>query len=136
MGFAVVNLKPLIPGHVLVVTKRVVERVKDVTTEELGDLWILAQRISTPLERHFAANSISFVIQDGPNAGQSIKHVHVHVIPRKKGDFEFNDEIYQKLQRDGQDDGRVARSTEEMAAEAALFRKVLEQDCPELVFRE
>ena len=32
--------------------------------------------------------------QDGPQAGQTVPHVHIHVIPRKKGDFEKNDEIY------------------------------------------
>merc|ERR1719285_459195 len=132
--YAVVNLKPLVPGHVLVLTKRVVERVKDVKPEELSDLWSLAQQISTPLEQHFGADSISFVIQDGPNAGQTVKHVHVHVIPRKKNDFKFNDEIYQQLRRDGEDDGRVARSEEEMAVEATLFRKLVRTDCPELVF--
>ena len=38
---------------------------------------------------------ISFsAYQDGPQAGQTVPHVHIHVIPRKKGDFEKNDEIY------------------------------------------
>lgn len=32
--------------------------------------------------------------QDGPQAGQTVAHVHIHLIPRKKGDFEKNDEIY------------------------------------------
>lgn len=36
----------------------------------------------------------SVVIQDGPQAGQTVPHVHIHVLPRKAGDFEKNDEIY------------------------------------------
>ena len=32
--------------------------------------------------------------QDGPQAGQTVAHVHIHLIPRKKRDFEKNDEIY------------------------------------------
>lgn len=32
--------------------------------------------------------------QDGPQAGQTVPHVHIHVLPRKGGDFEKNDEIY------------------------------------------
>lgn len=35
-----------------------------------------------------------FLFQDGPQAGQTVPHVHIHVIPRKSGDFEKNDEIY------------------------------------------
>ena len=33
-------------------------------------------------------------IQDGPQAGQTVPHVHIHILPRKRGDFEKNDEIY------------------------------------------
>lgn len=32
--------------------------------------------------------------QDGPEAGQTVPHVHIHIIPRKAGDFDNNDEIY------------------------------------------
>ena len=35
--------------------------------------------------------------QDGPEAGQTIPHVHVHILPRRKGDFEKNDDIYEKV---------------------------------------
>lgn len=34
------------------------------------------------------------ISQDGPQAGQTVPHVHIHVLPRKGGDFEKNDEIY------------------------------------------
>jgi bis(5'-adenosyl)-triphosphatase len=60
-------------------------------------------------------------IQDGVDAGQTIPHLHVHVLPRKKGDFEKNDDIYDKLQ--SHDKGEVEwRSEEEMATEAKAVR--------------
>ena len=35
-----------------------------------------------------------FLFQDGAQAGQTVPHVHVHILPRKSGDFENNDEVY------------------------------------------
>jgi bis(5'-adenosyl)-triphosphatase len=38
-------------------------------------------------------------LQDGPAAGQTVPHVHIHVLPRRPGDFEKNDEVYDELDR-------------------------------------
>eukprot|EP01083_Nonionella_stella_P307495 1081029_1 len=65
LSFASVNIKPVIPGHSLVMPRRVVERVADLTTEELCDLWVLARRVSGILTKAYSAGSFSFCIQDG-----------------------------------------------------------------------
>lgn len=57
-----------------------------------------------------SCNSSTYVIQDGKDAGQTIEHVHVHIIPRKKGDFERNNDIYDELERVDQDENRKPRS--------------------------
>lgn len=38
-------------------------------------------------------------LQDGADAGQSIPHVHIHILPRRSGDFKRNDDIYEVLDR-------------------------------------
>ena len=43
-------------------------------------------------------------IQDGPSAGQTVPHVHVHILPRSSGDFENNDDIYNELNNHDKDD--------------------------------
>lgn len=37
------------------------------------------------------------MFQDGPQAGQTVSHVHIHVLPRRSGDFTKNDEIYDEV---------------------------------------
>ncbi|XP_058844540.1 bis(5'-adenosyl)-triphosphatase-like [Acipenser ruthenus] len=94
LSFALVNRKPVVPGHVLVCPLRLVERFHDLRPEEVADLFQTTQRVSGVLENHFCGTSLTIAIQDGPEAGQTVKHVHVHVLPRKRGDFEKNDSIY------------------------------------------
>ncbi|XP_051143305.1 bifunctional bis(5'-adenosyl)-triphosphatase/adenylylsulfatase FHIT isoform X2 [Andrographis paniculata] len=132
LSYALVNLRPLVPGHVLVCPRRDVKRFIDLTGDETSDLWLTAQKIGHRLETYHKATSLTFAIQDGPQAGQTVPHVHIHVIPRKGGDFKKNDEIYDAIdlkekelkQTLDLDIERKDRSMEEMAAEADEYRKL------------
>ncbi|KAB2009391.1 hypothetical protein ES319_D10G163700v1 [Gossypium barbadense] len=97
LSYAMVNLRPVVPGNVLVCPRREVKRFADLTVEETQDLWLTAQKIGGRLECFHKASSLTFTIQDGPKAGQTVPHVHIHILPRKDGDFERNDEIYDEM---------------------------------------
>ncbi|KAM9444190.1 bis(5'-adenosyl)-triphosphatase isoform 1-T1 [Clarias gariepinus] len=125
LSFALVNRKPVVPGHVLVCPIRPVERFRDLRPDELADLFSTTQKVANAVENYFSASSLTIAIQDGPEAGQTVKHVHVHVLPRKPGDFDRNDSIYDELQkhdRESKDDAAKWRSEEEMAKEATELR--------------
>lgn len=124
LSFAFVNIKPVLPGHVLVSPVRVVKRFCDLTEEEVADLFTSAQKVARVLEKAYDATSLSIAIQDGPDAGQTIEHVHVHLLPRKKGDFERNDDVYKALEEhDKQEAGTLInlRTNEEMSKEASFL---------------
>ncbi|CAN6339410.1 unnamed protein product [Urochloa humidicola] len=116
--------------HVLVCPKREVKRFADLSSDETSDLWVTAKEAGVRLEQYHKASSLTFAIQDGPEAGQTVPHVHIHVIPRKKGDFEKNDEIYDAIdvkerelkEKLDLDIERKDRSMEEMAHEANEYR--------------
>ncbi|CAL8403579.1 unnamed protein product, partial [Arctogadus glacialis] len=91
-------IKALLRSDVLVCPLRPVERFRDLLPEEVADLFSTTQRVASLVERHFNASSLTIAIQDGPEAGQTVKHVHVHILPRKVGDFERNDSIYDESQ--------------------------------------
>ncbi|KAJ2548589.1 Dinucleoside triphosphate hydrolase [Coemansia sp. RSA 1878] len=129
--YGLVNLKPIRPGHVLVVSRRKVARFNDLTLEEVTDLFTNGQRISKAVEKLFNADGLTLCVQDGDVAGQTVKHVHLHVIPRNTGDFANNDDIYSVLEGTGNvpqqthvdNDQRVARTATDMAAEAKMLRR-------------
>ncbi|GIJ98553.1 hypothetical protein Aspvir_000670 [Aspergillus viridinutans] len=88
LSFALVNLKPILPGHVLVSPRRRVPRVADLTAAETTDLFLTVQRVGKMVERVYGASSLNIAVQDGPEAGQSVAHVHAHIIPRKRADLD------------------------------------------------
>jgi len=121
---AFVNKKPVVEGHVLVSSNRMVAQVSELSPEEVADLFKLVQRVDKFLQKHFEVNSTTISIQNGVLAGQSIPHVHVHILPRREGDFADNDDIYKELQtHDKKASGW--RTEDEMVAEARLFRSNL-----------
>ncbi|KAK9457940.1 HIT-like domain-containing protein [Dipodascopsis uninucleata] len=96
-SFALVNLKPLLPGHVLVCPFRVVPRIRDLTAEEMADLFVTVQKVSKVIEDVYQGQSLNIAVQDGPLAGQSVPHVHCHIIPRKLNDLPDVDDVYKLL---------------------------------------
>jgi bis(5'-adenosyl)-triphosphatase len=79
---ALVNLKPLSPGHVLVVPTRNVQMLNDLTPDELHDLWLSVRHVQSIVETAYRGTASNIGLQDGEVAGQSVPHVHVHIIPR------------------------------------------------------
>ena len=78
--------------------QRVAPRLADLTPAELADVFALAVRVGGVIERQHAAASLTVAVQDGPDAGQTVPHAHVHVLPRAAGDFERNDDVYPALE--------------------------------------
>ncbi|KAL4677426.1 hypothetical protein H8959_020100, partial [Pygathrix nigripes] len=58
---------------VLVCPLRPVERFHDLRPDEVADLFQVTQRVGTVVEKHFHGTSLTFSMQDGPEAGQTVK---------------------------------------------------------------
>ncbi|EMR09804.1 hypothetical protein PNEG_01985 [Pneumocystis murina B123] len=108
-SLALVNLKPVLPGHVLVIPRRPVPRLRDLTESEILCLFSTVQKVSSVVEKAFCASSCTVTIQDGKYAGQTVPHLHVHIIPRKPYDLKENDEIYERLASEDADLGKLYR---------------------------
>uniref|UniRef100_A0A182JXE5 Nitrilase and fragile histidine triad fusion protein NitFhit n=1 Tax=Anopheles christyi TaxID=43041 RepID=A0A182JXE5_9DIPT len=120
--FAFTNVRCVVPGHVLVSTKRVAARLPDLSPAEINDFFQTVCKVEKVAERLYVAASSTVTVQDGPDAGQTVFHVHCHVMPRHVGDFPENDQIYGELNRHDKQPEWPRRTVVEMAAEAARFR--------------
>lgn len=65
-----------------------------------------------------------FLVQDGKFAGQTVEHVHCHIMPRKPGDFENNDEIYVKLNEHDRNTNEKRRPLKDMIEEAQIYKSL------------
>jgi diadenosine tetraphosphate (Ap4A) HIT family hydrolase len=121
-SFAFVNHRPILKGHVLVATQRSVEKFTELSPVEVADLFQTVQRVQKAIEQEHEANAATIALQDGRDAGQSVEHVHVHVLPRKQSDFGGKvDEVYTELSQHDKRDSAV-RTQSEMAEEADRLR--------------
>lgn len=77
---------PLSDGHALVVPRRHVESVFALGPEEQADLWALVARVRLELVGEHGPDGFNVGVNDGAAAGQTVRHAHVHLIPRYDGD--------------------------------------------------
>jgi len=87
-GFAAYDRHPASEGHFLVIPYRHFASYFDINDEELVDLWKLVARGKTIVDERFHPDGYNVGINVGTAAGQSIHHLHIHVIPRYLGDVE------------------------------------------------
>lgn len=77
---------PVSPGHALIIPKRHVSSFFDLSQEERQDLLNLADSVKRVVEGRYHPDGYNIGINVGEAAGQSIFHVHMHLIPRYQGD--------------------------------------------------
>ncbi|MFO0190496.1 MAG: DEAD/DEAH box helicase family protein, partial [Planctomycetia bacterium] len=88
LAFAIYDRFPVSPGHVLVITRRVVPTFFECTADEQAALMELVGEVKRLLDqRDPKPNGYNVGFNSGAAAGQTVPHVHVHVIPRYAGDM-------------------------------------------------
>ena len=81
---AFLDHRPLLPGHVLVIPKTHYETLGDLPEAEVGPYFLVVQRLAIAVEKGMRAEG-SFVAENNV-VSQAVPHLHVHVVPRTKGD--------------------------------------------------
>jgi diadenosine tetraphosphate (Ap4A) HIT family hydrolase len=77
---------PVSPGHALIIPRRHVASFLDLNKEEQLDILKLADSVKGIIDEKYHPDGYNVGVNVGEAAGQSIFHVHMHIIPRYKGD--------------------------------------------------
>lgn len=76
------------PGHMLFMTKRHVENFFGTTAEEKKAIFELMDKAKEMIDKKYSPTGYNIGMNCGVSAGQSVMHIHVHLIPRYDGDVE------------------------------------------------
>lgn len=84
---AFMDIEPVTPGHLLVIPNEHATGLADLPAEAGAHLFRLGQRLAAALKASgLPCEGIDLVLADGKVAGQTVFHVHLHVLPRTTGD--------------------------------------------------
>ncbi|HZK43425.1 MAG TPA: HIT family protein [Syntrophomonadaceae bacterium] len=87
-AYALFDKYPINLGHILIIPKRHVESYFDTTQEERKAMDKLLEECKDLLDKEYAPDGYNIGINVGESAGQTIFHVHVHLMPRYTGDID------------------------------------------------
>lgn len=86
LAYARFDKYPVTPGHLLFIPRRHVASYFDCTEDEMRALWELIEAGRRLLDGRYSPDGFNIGINIGEAAGQTVMHVHVHLIPRYRGD--------------------------------------------------
>jgi bis(5'-adenosyl)-triphosphatase len=84
---AIYNIAPVLPGHSLIIPKKHITSLMDLSSEEMALFFDVARKTLRILMKAFSTDAFDWSIQEKPEAGQTIEHLHLHIVPRMKGDL-------------------------------------------------
>ncbi|WP_340818355.1 HIT family protein [Methanolobus sp. WCC4] len=88
--YAFLDIYPCSEGHTIVLPKKHFGRFTDMDGEEAAALFSSVNRVAKTVEKTLGLEGMNIGINNGEIAGQTVPHVHVHIIPRRAGDGEGN----------------------------------------------
>ena len=88
LAFADYDSYPVNPGHCLIILRRHIAEYFEATAEEKAAIWALVDKMKPIIDEEFKPDGYNVGVNIGKSAGQSVPHVHIHMIPRYQGDME------------------------------------------------
>ncbi|MGB9622841.1 MAG: HIT family protein [Candidatus Bathyarchaeia archaeon] len=82
---AFLDIHPSALGHTLIIPKTHEAQIERLSEEDARQLFTVLHKLIDKIQRVAGAGSSTIGINNGPDSGQEVPHVHIHVIPRPKG---------------------------------------------------
>ena len=84
--FRVLDISPASKGHAIILVKNHAANVYELPEEDAAAIYVVAKKVATAMQKVLKCDGVNILQNNGEAAGQTVFHVHMHVIPRYKGD--------------------------------------------------
>lgn len=128
---AVYNIAPILPGHSLVIPRKHLESINELSEQELLEFFTFARKTTRILCSAFGSDGFDWSLQESEAAGQSIAHLHLHIIPRMAGDLKKPGDWYPMLEQNRcfiDSPERKSLSREEIKSIVSEIQKYIKPD--------
>ena len=85
-AMALLDAFPLAAGHSLIIPRSHYSKVQQMSEEDAKAVFEIVWKLTGAVEAGSQVNASTIAIHNGSEAGQEVPHVHVHIVPRKRGD--------------------------------------------------
>ncbi len=82
----ILDVNPAARGHVIIIPKKHAANIFELEDEEAAKVFPIAKKIAAALRKTYHCDGINILQNNGEAAGQTVFHLHVHVVPRYYGD--------------------------------------------------
>lgn len=121
---AIYNIAPFLPGHSLVIPRQHLESLAQLDAELMGQLFSFASRVAACLTGEFDTDAFDLTLQEGAAAGQTVSHLHLHVIPRISGDLAGENDWHDSFERHKEEIETTAVSRPQLSDPGAYHKVV------------
>ncbi len=83
---AILDVNPAARGHVIILPKNHAANIFELSEEDASGIFVVAKKVATAIKKAYNCDGVNILQNNGEAAGQTVFHLHVHVIPRFKDD--------------------------------------------------
>ena len=83
---AILDVNPAVRGHVIILPKNHAANIFELPDEDASKVMVVAKKIAAAVQKTYSCDGVNILQNNGKVAGQTVFHLHVHVIPRYEGD--------------------------------------------------
>lgn len=82
----ILDISPASKGHAIILVKNHAENVFELPEEDASAIYVVAKKVATAMKKVLKCDGVNILQNNGEVAGQTVFHLHMHVIPRYKDD--------------------------------------------------